>query len=361
MSAQSLNGPLVSVIIPCRNEAQFIAECLASVLENRLKNGEFEVIVADGGSADRTREIIAGMMSANRNLRLIDNPSGTIPHGLNRMIGESRGWYIVRFDAHSSMPPGYLQRCVDALEKTGAANVGGICLTTPRGATKMAAAIAYVTSHWFGVGGSPFRCRRVCGPADTVVFGAFRRELFDEVGLFDERLLRNQDNEFNSRLRKAGKLVWLDPTIQVTYYNQATLAGLIRQAFGTGAWNVFTWSIAPHAVRFRHFAPGAFVAGLLLTLLVASAGAIVHDPRWIAAAALLVTPYWITLLAVALKACRSGVRQAMLAGIVFPSYHVAYGSGILYGFMLAVKNRWSRLPGARKEVREGIAAEVSAS
>lgn len=361
MIAQSLTAPLVSVIIPCRNEAHFIHACLTSVLENRLTAGDFEVIVADGASVDRTWEIVAGMMAAHPNLRLIDNPSGAIPRGLNRMIGQARGRYIVRFDAHSSMPPGYLQRCVDALKKTGAANVGGICITTPRGTTEMAAAIAYVTSHWFGVGGSPFRCRRAPGPADTVVFGAFRRELFDEAGLFDERLLRNQDNEFNSRLRKAGKLVWLDPAIQVTYYNQATLAGLIRQAFGTGAWNVFTWNIAPHAVRFRHFAPGAFVAGLLLTSLVALTGGILRDARWVAAAALLVAPYWLALIAVTLNACRCGVARALLAAIVFPAYHVAYGSGILYGLQLAARGRWSELPGAPNAIRKEMAAEASAS
>lgn len=334
---ESSSKPILSVIIPCRNEAGFIERCLQSILANRITNGDFEVIVADGASTDGTVEVIQSLMRTYQNLRLISNPSGTTPSALNRMIAVAAGSFIVRFDAHSQMPAGYLQRCIDVLEETGASNVGGLFLTTIRTETVAAKAIAYVTSHWFGVGGASFRCGANAGPADTVAFGAFRREVFDQEGLFDERLLRNQDYEFNSRLRKNGRVVWLDPEIKVIYYNQATINGLLKQAFGTGKWNVLTAQIAPYAARFRHLAPGAFVLGLLVCFALALTGALSGNLllAWLAAA--LLSPYFGTLLVVsALAFRRVECRVAILTPLVFFAYHATYGAGVLKGILLLI-------------------------
>jgi succinoglycan biosynthesis protein ExoA len=342
-SIHASTHPVVSVVIPCRNEERFIAGCLNSVFDNHLTAGAFEVLVADGASTDRTRRVLAGLMERYSNLKVFDNSSGSIPAGLNRMIRAARGRYIIRFDAHSEMPSGYLQRCVDVLEQTGASNVGGVCITVPRDNTPAAQAISYVTSHWFGVGGSPFRCGAKTGPSDTVVFGAFRREVFDDVGLFDERLLRNQDNEFNSRLRKHGKLVWLEPDIKVTYYNQATLGGLVRQAYRTGQWNMFTFRLARYAARFRHLAPGLFVCLMAFCLILIMTGLVTGSALLTLSGAFLPAPYLLLLLASSAPAVwRMDRSSGILVPIVFVTYHIVYGVGILHGAALLIGGRWKQ-------------------
>ena len=160
--------------------------------------------------------------------------------------------------------------------------------TLPRDGSFGARLVQALSTSSFGVGGAKFRVGGKEGPADTVVFGCFRREVFDEVGLFDERLVRNQDYEFNRRLARAGKRIWLNPAIKVQYYNQATLGGLFKQAFGTGKWNPWTWYVAPYAFAARHAVPGIFVVGLFLVFSLWS----LVSWGWIAAAAVLV-PYFV--------------------------------------------------------------------
>ncbi len=327
---------MISVIIPCRNEEAFIVRCLESIWESGFPTADMEILVADGASTDRTRELIEAFSHTHANVILIDNPDRSVPVGLNRMLRVARGEYILRFDAHSVMPKGYIQSCVKVLKREEVWCAGGVCVTRPRGPTAMAGAIAMVTSHWFGVGGSTFRTGHGAGPVDTVPFGAFRHSVFEDIGLFDERLVRNQDNEFTARIRKSGGTVWLSPDVKIIYYNQATLKGLIIQALNTGKWNVITLRLAPHAVRARHLLPGLFSVGVGVAALCVTSGCILPG-------AAIVAPYFAVLIAVCLS-LRPKVprRQAVLLPWVFFWYHFCYGIGILHGCVLALTGVWGR-------------------
>ena len=253
---------LVSIIMPIRNEAAFIRRSLGSVLRQDYPLDRMEVLVVDGMSEDGTGDIVSSVVSergmrvlnspirrpdpgslpndsqeAFINIRLLDNPEHIVPVALNIGLKHSRGEVIIRVDGHCEIPPDYVRVCVENLEKTGADCVGGPMVTV--GETSMARAIAAVQSSFFGVGGVAFRTgSEYGGYVDTLAFGAYRREVFDRIGGFDEELVRNQDDEFNFRLTQAGGKIWLDPSIRSIYYSRASLKGLWRQYFQYGLYKV---------------------------------------------------------------------------------------------------------------------------
>jgi succinoglycan biosynthesis protein ExoA len=203
--------PLVSIIVPCRNEARFIGQCLASILRSDYPKDRMEVIISDGMSEDGTRPIVAGYLKADARVRLIDNPEHTTPVALNRALNASHGEVILRLDGHAEMAPDYVSRCVAALASSGAHNVGGVRVERPQDDGGFADAImAAMTCRW-GVGNAYYRFggsepRWV----DTVFGGCWRRELFDRIGKFNPQLIRSQDMEFNQRIRKAGgRILWV--------------------------------------------------------------------------------------------------------------------------------------------------------
>lgn len=205
--------------------------------------------------------------------------------------------------------------------------MGGVFVTLPRDDSPRARLVQAITTSRFGVGNANYRLDAAEGPADTVPFGCFRREVFEEVGLFDERLVRNQDYEFNCRLARAGKRIWLNPAIEVRYYNQATLSGLFRQAFGTGKWNPWMWFVAPYSFAPRHAVPGLFVVSLFLVL-----GLWFLVPNgWIAVAAILVPYFVLALIASFQQGRRYGFALALPLPVLFFTYHVSYGLGTLWG------------------------------
>jgi glycosyltransferase involved in cell wall biosynthesis len=260
-------------------------------------------------------------------IRLVDNPGRIVPKALNLAIEAARGQWLIRLDAHAVYPPDYVRLCIETAQRTGADNVGGVVVALPRDESAGARLIQALSTSSFGVGGARFRVGGDEGPADTVAFGCFRREVFAEVGLFDERLVRNQDYEFNRRLARAGKRIWLNPAIQAEYYNQATLGGLFRQAFGTGKWNPWVWFVAPYAFAPRHVMPGLFVAGLSLVL-----GLSFLVPwGWIALAAILVPYAALAMLASVQQARRYGFGIALPLPFLFFAYHCSYGLGTLWG------------------------------
>lgn len=262
--------PDVTVILPCRNEARYIGACLDSLLAQRLGGSELEVLVVDGMSTDGTRETVSARAAADAHVSLLDNPQHIVPTGMNLALRRAQAPVIARMDVHCVYPPDYLASCLHALRESGADNVGGLVRTLPRGNGGAARTVAALSCHPFGVGDARFRTGASAGYVDTVPFGCYPKATFERYGVFDERLVRNQDYEFNARLRAAGGKVWLDPTIVAEYFNQGTLLGLLRQALVTGRWNVFTWYVAPYSLRPRHLVPGVFVAALLLGGLLAS-------------------------------------------------------------------------------------------
>jgi glycosyltransferase involved in cell wall biosynthesis len=218
----------VSIIVPCRNEGGYIRACLQSLVEQDYRVNKYEIIVADGRSSDRTRGIIEEIRERNPQVRFLDNPAGIVPTAMNAGIRAARGEVIIRADGHNVYPRDYAANCVRYLEQTGADNVGGPCLTVPADGSFDAKLVAAILSSPFGVGNSKFRTSSEEGFVDTVPFGAFRREIFDRVGMYNEKLVRNQDNELNARIRKAGGRIYLTPALTTRYHPVKSFVGLLN-------------------------------------------------------------------------------------------------------------------------------------
>lgn len=332
--------PRVSVVIPCRNERAYIGPCLDSLLAGDYPADRLEVLVVDGASDDGTRGVLAERASREPRLRVVDNPARITPVALNLGIRAATGDVVVRMDAHSAYPPDYLRRLVEWQAATGADNVGGTCRTLPSGDGAVPRAIAVALAHPFGVGASQFRTG-VREPAwvDTVPFGCWRRETFARIGLFDEELVRNQDDEFNHRLRRAGGRLLLVPDVVVAYYARRDLRQLARMMYQYGHYKPLAARKLGHVPTLRQLVPPLFVLGLVL-------GPVLAAALWP------VTPLlaWATLAGVALHAGVSllsaarafatlGAAGAAALAACFPVMHVAYGAGYWRGVLDFVVRR----------------------
>lgn len=323
--------PSASIIIPCRNEALFIDQCLESVFSFEPIVGGYEVLIIDGMSDDGTRYKLAEWAKRWTNLRILDNPERIVPTGMNIGIKAAYGNWVVRLDAHSVYPPDYLRLCIETSQRTGADNVGGLFITLPRSDTPEALLVQALTTHGFGVGNADFRLGSAQeAAADTVPYGCFRRDVFKRIGMFDERLIRNQDYELNRRLIRAGGTIWRNPAIRIHYYNQGSLSGLFRQALFTGQWNPWMWYVAPYSFAPRHAIPGIFVLGLLGAIalsFVTIFGKILL--------ALILVPYLLLAIMSAFQQARQ--YRWWLVGVLpllFFLYHLAYGAGIVWGIIV---------------------------
>jgi glycosyltransferase involved in cell wall biosynthesis len=259
-------NPRVSLIVPCYNEQAGISLLLEAIRVQKYLLDELEVVIADGISTDGTREAIQDYASQHPelNIRLIDNPQRIIPAALNVAIEAAEGHVIIRLDAHSAPKPDYVDRCLDALEETGAANVGGVWEIQPGAETWTARAIAAAASHPLGAGDARYRISGEPGPVDTVPFGAFRREWLEKVGPFNEELLTNEDYEYNVRIRKAGGVVWFDPSIRSIYFARPDLRSLARQYWRYGFWKVRMLRLYPGTLRWRQALPPIFVLSTVI-------------------------------------------------------------------------------------------------
>ena len=320
----------VSILIPCYQERNFIRPCLESVLAFELPEGaEIEVLVLDGMSNDGTREIVREISASDDRVRLVDNPRRTQSAALNLGIPMARGEYIMRLDAHSVYPPNYLALTLETALRTGADNTGGAVATLRRGEGYQSALVQALTTHKFGVGDSGFRTDAPEGPADTVPYGFFKREIFGKVGLFDERLLRAQDYEMNRRIIHNGGRIWMNPKIQVHYFQQPDLSSFIRkQIVHEAPYNAYMWYLAPYAFTPRHAVTGVFAFGVLAGLALSPFSRIVR----LAFGAVMLLYFALAILA--------GIQQAMryreplhviFAPIGFFLFHFLHGIGILIG------------------------------
>ena len=326
-------APRVSVVMPVRNEEAFLERSLAAIVEQDYPADRLEIIVADGRSDDGTRRVVESFRDRHAGLRLIDNPQKIAAAGLNQAIRAARSEIIVRIDGHTIVAPDYVRQCVAALRRTGADNAGG--RMTAVGEGPVGRAVALATSSRFGVGGAAFHYLGREAWVDTVYLGAWPRRVFDRIGLFDESMTRNQDDELNYRLRAHGGRILLSPAIRSRYHNRSTLRSLARQYFQYGLWKVRVLQKHPRQMRPRQLVPALFVAALLASTL----------------AALLVPAAWWLLLAVAgaygalnllsslWTALRSGPRHLPLLPAVFAILHLAYGAGFLAG-LVRFARRW---------------------
>jgi glycosyltransferase involved in cell wall biosynthesis len=328
--------PLVSVVVPCRNERKHIAMFLDALDRQQEVTGGWEVIVADGASDDGTRTILDDYARRNSKVRVCSNSGLIVSTGLNTAIREARGEIIVRMDVHTEYASNFLVECVSVLKATGADNVGGP--TVARGNSFISRAIATASQCSFCMGGGRSHNPDYEGPVDTVFPGCWRRSTLLELGLFDERLVRNQDDELNLRLTRSGGTVWQSPRIECWYSVRPTLSTLFRQYSQYGFWKVAVIQKHRLPASFRHVVPGLFVfANLLLPLF---AGSFLLAGGMSAVRDLLIA--WATLWTIYLSASIAAAFQVTkgrdwklfsLLPVVFAVYHFAYGFGFLHGMV----------------------------
>ena len=315
----------LSVLIPCRNEEDCIEECVRSILRQEGLPDAVELLIADGGSTDRTSEILRGLEAEDPRIRVIQNPAGIVSSGLNAALSVARGAIIIRMDAHTIYARDYIRQCLLLLRETGADNVGGPALTRANGYVQKAIAAAYHSS--FAVGGARFHDPQAEGYVDTVPYGCWPREVFDRIGLFDEELVRNQDDEFNLRLTRAGGKIWQSPRIRSWYHTRGHLPSLFRQYRQYGYWKVRVIQKHKLPASFRHVVPGGFLLALFF-LPVASFWWFPTIWGWIGLVALYTV---CNLGASVVTARKNGWRLLPLLPVVFAAYHFGYGFGFLRG------------------------------
>ena len=255
---------MLSVICPIYNEESRIEECILSILAQDYPKEDLEVLFVDGQSSDRTREIIANYMLNYSFIKLLDNPKRIAPAALNIGIRASSGDIIMRLDAHAKYPENYFSLLVNRLKESGADNVGGVCRTLPARDTSVCRAIAHAMSSPFGMGNSYFRIGSDHEMwVDTVPFGCFKREIFDKIGLFDEELVRNQDDEFNGRIIKNGGRILLLPQVVVDYFARDSLTKTAKMFFQYGLFKPLVNYKLQKPTTLRQFIPPLFFAGLI--------------------------------------------------------------------------------------------------
>lgn len=232
---------IVSIILPVRNEAKFISRVVRNFLDNDYPSDRMEIIVVDGCSDDGTRQELERLSKIDGRVRVIDNPDKITPVAMNLGVKTAKGEYVLMAGSHSEYAKDYLKSCIEVLERTGAGCVGGYMETLPGGTGLVAKAISYATSSPFGVGSAKFRTGGDREQeVDALGVSFFRREVFEKVGIYNPLLVRNQDIEFSSRVRKAGYKIIVSPKIKLKYYNRDTFEGLRGQAFSNGKWNAYT-------------------------------------------------------------------------------------------------------------------------
>lgn len=328
--------PLVSVLMPIRNEADFIQHSLGAVLAQDYPADCMEVLVADGMSTDRTRMIVEQLAKKHPNvsLKIVDNPGKIVATGLNIALRQARGEIIVRVDGHCEIAPDYVRRCVLHLLSGSVDGVGGSMETI--GETPLAKAIAIAMSSMFGVGDSAFRT--IIGRTmlvDSVPFPGYTRAVMERAGLYDEELVRNQDDEYNYRLRKLGAKILLAADVTSRYYSRSSLQSLWRQYFQYGFFKVRVLQKHPLQMRPRQFVPLLFVISLLAAVTLS----VFSSVGFCFLAFVLASYLLVNLTASAWTANKSGWQYFPKLPLIFAILHCSYGFGFLVG-LLHFANRW---------------------
>jgi succinoglycan biosynthesis protein ExoA len=323
----------ISVIVPCRNEKRHIGDFLNTLRAQELEPGwRLEVLIADGLSDDGTRDILRRYPE----VRVIDNPERIVSTGLNAVIAASTGEIIVRMDVHTSYAPDYIRQCVHVLQETGADNVGGPWVAKGRGLVGNAIAAAFQSR--FCTGGGKAHDPAYEGEVDTVYLGCWTRAAFEKAGLFDPQLVRNQDDEFNFRLRRFGGRIWQSTRIKSCYEPRNSLSALFRQYLQYGFWKVAVIRKHRSLAAWRHLVPALLVSSILIWLVAAAMATLLkmHQAA-VATGAALETELAVYLLACVAAAGRFArtldPRVLLLVPGVMAVYHFAYGLGFLIGIL----------------------------
>ena len=324
---------MISIIIPCLNEEKYIANCLDSILVSDYDKSKMEILVVDGMSSDKTREIVKSYSKKHDYIKLFDNLDKIVPNAMNLAIKEAQGEYIIRLDAHAFYPKNYFSKLIEWHQKLNAENVGTVIITEVKNLTKKSASIKEILSHKFGVGNSDFRTGiKEVKEVDTVPFGCYKKEVFEKYGLYDERLIRNQDIELNKRIINGGGKIYLIPDVKCTYYARENFRALAKNNYSNGFWNVLTayYTKTLNSLSLRHFIPLLFVLSLFFPLLLS-----IFIPKFLYVGLFSLVSYFALGIMISLKLRNSSNRFIYLLSSFF-TLHFSYGMGSLMGIFSVI-------------------------
>jgi len=322
---------MLSVICPIYNEEKYIAQFLDSLLTQDYPKDDLEILLVDGMSKDKTRDIVAGYIAKYPFIRLIDNPDKIVPYAMNRGIDAAKGDIIMRLDAHASYQPDYFSVLVNGLKRLNADNVGTVCKTDVLNKTPKTLAIREVLGNKYGVGNSTFRTGiDKEQEVETVPFGCWQKEVFDKYGKYDVRLVRNQDIELNKRIIRGGGKIYILPSTYCTYLARETWRALAKNNYGNGKWNILTvyYTKTFSSLSLRHFIPLLFLLSLIVPLLLA----FVWWPLALVSVASLLA-YTGLLSVVSLKLAVTKKLNFFYLLTTFFVLHLSYGWGSLVGIL----------------------------
>jgi len=263
------NKPLISIIIPCRNEEKFIKNCLNSIIQQDYPQNKMEILIIDGMSEDNTRNIIKQYTNKFQFIKRLDNPKKITPVAFNIGIRNANGDFIIIMGSHTNYKKNYISKCIETSIKYNADNIGGIHKIIPRTNTLIAKAITFCFSSIFGVGDSYYKRGYSKGikEVDTVFGGCYKKEIFNKIGFFNENLVRSQDMEFNMRLKKSGGKILLAPDIISYYYPNSTLISFFLHNIKDGIWAIYPLKFVKTPLKLRHYIPLFFILSLLISLI----------------------------------------------------------------------------------------------
>ena len=335
--------PLVSIVIPCRNERQFIGRCLDSIVGSDYPKEHLEVLVADGFSEDGTTQVLEEYVRRHSFIRVLPNPDRVTPAAFNTGVANARGDLVMIMSAHAEYAPDAIRKSVEYSRRYRADNVGGVWHIVARGDGVIDRGVVAVLGHPFGVGGGTYRTGLATEPTwvDTAAYGCYRREVFDRVGRFNPRLVRGQDMEFNRRLHKAGGRTLLAPDVIIRYHARTDFQAFWRHSFRNGVWAVLPFLYSPvMPVGWRHLVPLAFVG----TLGAATMLGLVWTPA-LQLATVCALAYAAGCAAATLHVTirRRDGRLLLVAPPLFAVLHFSYGLGSWWGIAHVIRHAAARL------------------
>lgn len=323
----------ISIIIPCLNEEKYIASCIESILDSKINHKEMELIFIDGNSNDKTVEIINKYRQKYDFITVLHNSQKFTPISMNMGIKASKGQYIFILSAHAKYEKEYFRVLVENIEILNADCVGGVLITDVQNRNKKSNSIKEILSHKLGVGNASFRIgSSEIKEVDTVAFGCYTKESFDKYGLYDERLIRNQDIELNKRIINGGGKIYLIPDVKCTYYARENFRALAKNNYSNGFWNVLTayYTKTLNSLSLRHFIPLLFVLSLFFPLLLS-----IFIPKFLYVGLFSLVSYFALGIMISLKLRNSSNRFIYLLSSFF-TLHFSYGMGSLMGIFSVI-------------------------
>lgn len=325
----------VAIVIPTLNEERFISRCLNSIIKQTYEFEKMDVMIIDGGSTDNTKKIVAEYQKSHQNIRFIENKKKIQSVAFNIGLKKSTAPYIIRLDAHAEYDSKYISLCIENLkqdEKRG--NVGGRCNILPFNQSIWAQTNAILNHSRFGIGGAAFRVSNEAHNTDSVPFGAFPRKVIDQIGGMREDLPRGEDNEYNSRIRKAGYKIFFDPNIISSYFARPTLGASCKQMYANGNSIGYLYYIDREAIGIRHLVPLLFVVSGLFSIIIS----VLWSPFCYVFCGGLAL-YLIADAMASIMGAKDNVKCTLPLFILFFCVHVSYGMGTIAGLIKGLKTK----------------------